>query len=74
MNQSQEVVSMTCPICCRPAGSPFRVYDNRGKVTSGCVASFHNGQLVTPSESAWWHVRQQRALRRAGVQIGKRGL
>lgn len=61
----------TCPTCCRPAAAPFRVYDARGKVLSGCVDHFHTGHLVTPSESAMWHARpeakrlraQQRAMR-----------
>lgn len=47
----------TCPTCCRSIGNPFRVYDRDGSVISGCIDDAHTGQLVTPSESAFWHNR-----------------
>lgn len=47
----------TCPTCTRAAGSPFRVFNARGKVTAGCIDHFHTGHIVTPSESAAWHSR-----------------
>jgi hypothetical protein len=55
-----------CPTCSRPAGAPFRSYDDRGHVVHGCVDAFHTGHLVTPSASAAWHHRPEAvALRRA---------
>lgn len=53
------VYASTCPTCCRPASSPFRVHDASGKVTQGCVDHFHSGHLVTPSASAAWHARPE---------------
>jgi hypothetical protein len=44
-----------CYICGRVPSNPWRVYDERGKVRFGCVGHAHTGQLVTPSESAWFH-------------------
>jgi len=49
----------TCPICTRPGYAPYRVYDKYGKVLQGCVDSFHDGRLVQPSESYYWHNRQE---------------
>jgi hypothetical protein len=54
-------MSDTCPICCRPADAPYRVYDKRGDVVQGCVASFHTGRLVPISASARWHNRAEAA-------------
>ena len=49
----------TCRTCTRTLGSPYRVYDERGKVIHGCVDPDHTGHLVTPSESAHWHYKAQ---------------
>jgi len=49
----------TCNTCGRQAWSPYRVYDERGKVLQGCVDEFHSGHLVTPSESSHWHNRKE---------------
>lgn len=48
-----------CTICGRAPSSPFRVYDERGRVTLGCIDASHDGALVTPSESARWHYRPE---------------
>lgn len=61
----------TCNICCRPAYSPFRVYDERGKVVMGCVGDAHTGQLITPSESARWHARPEAKKLRARIKKGR---
>ncbi len=45
-----------CVTCGRSAGDPFRRYDDRGKVVHGCIDPFHEGHLVTPSESSRWHM------------------
>ena len=42
-----------CTTCVRPAAMPFRVYDERGKVTLGCVDAIHTGHLI--GESLRWH-------------------
>lgn len=56
----------TCNTCCRPAASPFRVFDDRGKVTMGCVDEFHTDHLTPLSESARWHARPEaKKLRKA---------
>jgi hypothetical protein len=59
----------TCNICCRRPESPWRTYDERGKVINGCVDACHSGRLVTPSESASWHARKEaKAIRKAMAQ------
>lgn len=67
----------TCPTCVRPASDPYRSYDSRGKVVSGCVDDFHTGHLVTPSESSMWHnskaaKKLRTANRRALARLGRR--
>lgn len=57
MSQHLRMTDILCPTCTRPDHSPYRVYDARGKVTSGCVDACHTGRLITPSESAMWHAR-----------------
>ena len=47
----------TCRICGAPLTSPRRVFDERGNVVSGCVASDHDGHLTHISASARWHNR-----------------
>jgi hypothetical protein len=47
----------TCNTCCRPAHSPWRVYNENGKVVHGCIDEFHSGHLVTPSANSAWHNR-----------------
>lgn len=63
-----------CNTCGRPAHSPFRVYDERGKVIAGCIDNWHTGHLVTPSESSLWHNRPEakkmRAARRSYLMGG----
>lgn len=46
-----------CLICGRKPESPYRVYDDRGKVINGCVSQAHTGHLVQISESSFWHNR-----------------
>jgi hypothetical protein len=58
----------TCPICCRPAAAPYRRYNSRGQVVEGCVAAFHGGKLVTPSESNRWHCRPATKSIRRGLK------
>jgi hypothetical protein len=54
-----------CPTCCRPVNSPFRVFDEAGKVVMGCVDAAHEGHFPRPSESAVWHYRHEaRDMRR----------
>lgn len=63
-----------CNICGREASSPYRVYDKHGKVLNGCVAEFHTGHLVTPSESSFFHNRPEAKKIRANLkhmQAGK---
>lgn len=57
MNAAACTTPATCNLCGRPVAAPFRVYDERGKVTHGCIDAAHNGQLVTGTESARWHAR-----------------
>lgn len=64
---------MTCNTCVQPVWKPFRVYDERGKVVLGCVDASHDGQLVTPSESARWHARPEAKRIRAAERRRLRG-
>jgi hypothetical protein len=56
---------VVCPICCRPVGTPYRVYDDHGKVSVGCIDASHTASLAGQvSESARWHFRKvARAMR-----------
>jgi len=74
-NKSRRVRSNPdmCPICGRAAGSPYRVYDDRGKVIQGCVSDFHTGHLVTPSESARFHARKEAVAIRRRLAKGQSG-
>jgi len=68
------MASITCNICGKPDHSPYRLYDDRGKVRAGCVADCHTGRLQTPSDSASWHARPEaRDIRRRNArgQAGK---
>lgn len=57
---------LTCRTCGRSVWSPWRVYNDHGRVVEGCVSMDHDGRLVTPSESARWHNRKEaKAIRRA---------
>lgn len=56
-----------CNTCCRPASSPFRVWDAHGKVVMGCVDACHTDKLATPSESARWHNRPEAKKLRANL-------
>ena len=49
----------TCNICGRMKSHPLRVYDSKGKVIEGCVDKFHEGEIISPSESALWHYRKR---------------
>lgn len=59
---------MNCNTCGRPDHSPFRVFDDRGKIVLGCIDAAHDGRLVTPSESARWHSRPEAKKHRAFVK------
>lgn len=65
--------SKTCPTCGKGPHSPFRVFDARGKVISGCIDEFHTGHLVTPSESASWHGRTAAKKLRAEMKKMRQG-
>lgn len=62
-----------CPSCGHTAGSPYRVYDSHGKVYRGCVDRFHNGALVTCSESNFWHNRPEAKRIRKAMEAGRLG-
>lgn len=62
-----------CPTCGHSEGAPYRQYDSRGHVISGCVDEFHTGHLVTPSESAYWHGRPEARKIRARLKKGRSG-
>lgn len=62
----------TCRICGAPLTSPRRVFDERGNVVSGCVASDHDGHLTSLTASAAWHGRQEaKKIRRASRAFWK---
>jgi hypothetical protein len=50
---------MTCRTCCRPLNNPYRTYDDRGRVTHGCISSDHTGHLLPGTESYRWHIRPE---------------
>jgi len=58
-------MSEKCNICGKAPGAPYRVYDARGKVISGCIGDAHTGHIVTPSESSAWHNRPEAKAYRA---------
>ena len=62
----------TCNICCRALSDPYRQYDERGKVTEGCVDACHTHHLVVPSESAWWHDRPEARKIRKALAFGRK--
>jgi hypothetical protein len=62
-----------CTTCGKPDHQPYRVYDEHGTVTAGCVDAIHDGRLVTPSESASWHARPEARRIRARLAKGRRG-
>lgn len=50
----------TCPTCTRAAHSPFRDYNESGKIVYGCVDAFHGPALVgVASEPARRHGRAE---------------
>ncbi len=55
---------LKCTTCGRDAGSPARVYDERGRVVQGCIDSSHEGHLIAES-SRWHHRPEAQAMRRA---------
>lgn len=64
----------TCNTCCRDVRSPFRSFNQAEKIVSGCVSAAHDGQLVAPSASSFWHNRPEskklRAVERnAGMRV-----
>ncbi len=52
-------MSETCNICGGTKSHPYRVYDEKGKVIIGCVDIFHEGEIISPSESLFWHNRSE---------------
>jgi hypothetical protein len=54
---------MTCPICTRPANSPYVRKDARGHVIEGCVDACHGKHLVIDAYSSWWHRKEAKAIR-----------
>jgi len=59
----------TCRICNQPVSSPWRVYDQRGRVISGCVGPDHDGHLTPLSESTRWHYRKAAKEIRKALEI-----
>jgi len=60
----------TCPTCCKAPDAPFRVYSPEGKIINGCVDHFHEGHLVSPSQSSAWHHRKEaKAIRAASRKM-----
>lgn len=57
-----------CGTCGRAVDNPFRLYDDHGKITSGCVDDSHDGHLITPSESARWHGRKEARMIRLALR------
>lgn len=57
-----------CPVCNRPASKPYRVYDARYKIASGCVADFHTNYLIPGSASMNWHNRRESCEIRAAMK------
>ncbi len=47
----------TCNTCTNDERRPYRVYDERGKVITGCVDACHTDHLI--GESARWHNRPE---------------
>ena len=72
-NKTTETETMTCNSCCRSVYSPFRVYEG-SKIVSGCVDAAHDGHLVTPSESAFWHNRPEAKKIRAAAKARLKAL
>lgn len=66
-------VVVACHTCGRADDSPYRVYDDHGKVVAGCVDECHTGRLITPSESARWHARPEAKRIRTRAKRGNRG-
>lgn len=54
-----KIPTPTCNICGKENSHPFRVYDLKGKVLMGCVDKFHTNELITLSESSFWHNRKK---------------
>jgi len=65
-------VKTTCRICGAPLVAPRRVFDDRGNVVSGCVASDHDGHLTALTASARWHNRKDaKQIRRSNREFWK---
>lgn len=56
MNMTRHTAE-TCPTCTNSAVAPYRRYEG-SRVVEGCIDSFHDGKLVSPSESFSWHNRK----------------
>lgn len=57
-----------CTTCCRPAATPWRVYDAQGNIVHGCVDDFHSGALEPRSKSSRWHNRKAAMAIRAAMK------
>jgi hypothetical protein len=73
IHRMKVIKSELCPTCFRLPLDPFRQYNERGKVTAGCVDHFHTGHLRTGSESARWHGRPEAKKIRAGMERMRSG-
>jgi len=69
---SAQETCTTCPICTRSVDSPYRVYDERGRVIQGCVDACHTDHLVSVSESARWHHRKEATVIRKTLAVSRR--
>lgn len=62
----------TCPICTRSVYSPYRVYDEYGKVIQGCVDASHAEHLVMGESSRWHHRKEAKQIRK-GLADARKG-
>ena len=61
----------TCNICGKKEHSPFRVYDESGKIVLGCVDKFHTESLRgIIGASTSWHFRPEAVKIRRTTALG----
>lgn len=57
----------TCRTCGNHVSAPFRVHDQHGRVTLGCVDGDHTGHIVG-YESLRWHNRPEAKSARRSLE------
>jgi len=57
-----------CPTCTQNQCSPFRSYDECGRIVAGCIDNFHTGHLTPISASNDWHNRPEAKRYRMAVK------